>query len=441
MEWPDTTPRVDGSQVLGALNERDLTILVSRLGGETLRELGTRFGMTHERVRQLQERANTTIRERLRADVVAELGRRLDSAVAVSDAELGGIILGDSQSRAVVLTAVSASQPRTWAGLLDGWWTRDTAMLRSRLERLIEHAPFHVDELRSRAESCELPEDLPLTELFSHPRSPLVLNPSIGWARRTGAKRDLAFLWLNDVGEPRPAEEIAEAVGAVSGRALGEAMRRDDRFIQIRPEGAWAVSDWKGPGTGARYTNAEEVVLEILRDDGAMSESELIAEARRRYPVSVWRYTQVLSSNRIGVTSDGLFDLAERGATPVEDKEPRRPENMQANADGTLIGVRLTVDRDVLRGSGINVNRWLSWKLGLRTAPTERRFAMDAFDSDLVVRRNMSTTALSSLRAVVNRMGLGLGCEIVVILRLRDDSAGIRHVCSSCAAGAAQPER
>jgi len=240
---------------------------------------------------------------------------------------------------------------------------------------------------------------------------------------------------LTTQGEPRTAADIASVVGS-SEHAIRETMRRDPDFVQIRPEGTWALSQWNTFVPATSYANAADVVVDILRDRGPIGVAELFAEARRLYPVSSWRYNQTLSDSRVGRTSIGLYDLTERGAKTIEDAEPRLPENMAVSDNGRVVAVKLQVNYDLLRGSGISVNRWLTWRLGLRVAPTALRFELLDPPGEVTVRRNTSSAAVSSLRVPVQEMGLVKGCEVVLILRPDEGTASLMHACStgSCAA-------
>ena len=204
-------------------------------------------------------------------------------------------------------------------------------------------------------------------------------------------------------------------------------MHRDDDFALVRPEGTWALSDWRVKGADNRYATAVDAVVEVLRELGALDYDTLCSETVRRYPVTIWRVSQCLSNSVIGRTADGRYDLAERGATPIEDSEPKRPKSMEVH--GSVVGVQLDVNHDLLRGSGLGVNRWLTWYLGLRTAPSTRYFAIDDGQSTLTVKRGTSTSQISSLRAVAQRMKLHEGCQLVVLLHLDTETATFEHVC------------
>jgi hypothetical protein len=420
------------------LTDRHRIVLTRRLAGDTLADIGLSLNVSREYVRQLQQKAERSLLKAQvasRPNLLDQLTMVLSDRLAVADTEVAHLVATQATvARDSILGVLGVARPRSWAGELIGWWTLRPELLDARLRQLAGAAPFRCFELETAAHGIGIPEGLPLVVVLGHDSSPLLLHRS-GWVRRNRQGRDAAFLWLTAQSEPRTSGEIARAVGW-SEKALRETMRRDDAFAQVRPEGTWVLADWRVPGAGNQYNNAVDVVVEVLQEFGPLPLDRLTAETIQRYPVTAWRVKQCLSNNLIGLNVAGLYDLTERGARPIEDAEPRQPENMKVSEAGDLIGVALIVDGDVLRGSGIGVSRWLTWYLGLRHAPSERYFPYNEFLGGLTVRRGTSTSTLSSLRAPVLALGLNLGCRFAVLIRTKPDGASLRHTCPphSCAA-------
>jgi len=413
------------------LDDRTAEVLTRRLGAEGLADIGRTYGVTRERIRQLQldgEEALLSAQQRHAPDLPDQLGSVLGEATAVPDSRLAAVLPTDAVTgRHALLRVLGAARPRAWSGDLHGWWTRHPGAFETRLRELAAMAPLTRVDAFDAAAALGLPEGLPLDKLLADPDSPL--NPhATGWVRRARVTRDAAYLWLRAEGSPRTASDIARAIGG-SERAVRERMRLDDSFAQVRPEGTWALVDWRVAGADSRYASAVDVVVEVLREQGALTLDQLRLESQRRYPVTAWRIQQCLSSNLIGRTDSGLYDLAERGATPIEDQEPRQPDTIKTSPDGKLIGVSLTVDSDVLRGSGLGVNRWLTWYLGLRTAPSTRVFPYSDGPGELTVRRSISSSQISSLRVPVLALDAVEGCQVAVLINLTSGSASVRHTC------------
>lgn len=432
---PDSNPALGRDWLCDAweheLDDRLRDVLTRRATGETLADIGSRHGVTREAVRQLQIKAEkrlTLAQEWAAADLPDKICAATEDVLALPERQLASLVATTATTalRALV-RKLGFVHPKIHSVGLAGWWTHDPARFDERILDLIALAPATQDEMLNAIHELGFPTDMAIEQLLAAPESPLVRH-EIGWVRRQHVARDLALLWLRSEGEPRRVADIA-ATMQTSEHAAREAMRRDERFAQVRPEGTWALADWRTAGADNRYSSAVEAVVEVLSEQGPMTFDQLRAETQKRYPVSTWRVTQCLSNNAIGLTADGRYDLVERGASPIEDAEPTRPPTMELS--GNLIGVFLSVDREVLRGSSIPVHRWLTWYLGLRTAPTERCFPFDAETGSVCVRRGTSNSTVSSLRVAVLALNLVDGCKIVLLLRLDPDGASIRHACGA----------
>ncbi|MEU5017601.1 sigma factor-like helix-turn-helix DNA-binding protein [Streptomyces angustmyceticus] len=417
------------------LDDRQRDVLTKRHSGERLESIGKSHGITRERVRQvigLAEQSLTAMADIVIAGWREEVLARLEGHGAVAEESLVDIF-DDPEGvvrHALLRAADGIEECRTWAGRAHGIWATRSDALDGPLSEVIGRAPFRAAELRETACSLGIPRSVPLNSILSHPRSPLVSDVNGDWVRRRAKGRDSAYLWLAGEGEPRRADAISAAIGGKGERAIAESMRRDGRFRLLRPEGNWALSEWPLPQT-SQYGNALDAMIGTLREHGALSKDRLFALTARAYPVGTARLLQCLISDRIGATEDGCIDLVERGAVPMEEKEPRKPPHMVVSESGNIVGVRLTVDHEVLRGSGVIVHNWLTWYIGLRLAPTSRDFAVDGGLGMLTVRRNTGGAQLSSLRGHVVASRMNEGCQVIVLLRLDSGTASIVHVCPS----------
>ncbi|MGK8505269.1 hypothetical protein [Nocardia asiatica] len=414
------------------LPERSQAMFVARCRGMKLREIGDTYAFTRERARQVLgkvmrhicDRADEALpdwRERISGsgNEIASLREDLARAIEVRN----------HPAVEILAEAAGLRPPRTWAGHLKGWWSSSPNALDTSLAEIASKAPFRSQMVKSLATEYGIPHSLPLEAILASDRSPLVYSQDGVWLRRRARSRDAAYLWLLEQGAPHRVELIASAVDAANSHALAESLRRDERFVQIRPEGSWALAEWPGI-IGTQYRRAEDAVIDLVSQFGPISKSELFAKVIQVYPVSTWRLEQCLLIDQIGETSNGLIDLVARGARHTEVAEPAKPSNMATNDDGTVYGIRLTVDNDMLRGSGVLVNPWLTWRLGLRRAPTLMSFDTEDLPGSLVVRRNTSGAQLSSLRTFVAQHGLVLGCEVAVVLLTETLVARIRHACA-----------
>lgn len=416
--------------------ERDRDVVTRRLSGETLERIGEDLGIGRERVRQLQKRA-------LELLVAAQQANDDGLCDRVRDAAQGESAIAETAlahasraarwpARDAVISGIGLVHPVVNGREIDTFWTFEPSALGDLLQRLAAAVPCGFDEASATAVDLGVPPGFDwCRELTTSGAAQQV--DGLGWVRSSKKVRDTAFLWLRGEGEPRTLSEIASAAGTKNEHALREHLRRDSKFAQVKPEGTWALTDWRVPGADNHYKSALDAVVEVLNDLGPMNLARLQAEARSRYPVTTWRIQQCLSSNVLGLNTDGLYDLVERGAIPIEDKEPRRPPNIEVS--GPVVGVALTVDHDLLRGSGLGVNKWLTWHLGLRTSPSSRHFALPADRGEVTIRRGLSNAQISSLRAPATELGVVQGCRLTLLLRTDLNSADLVHACAPCEFG------
>ena len=413
------------------LPDRWNLIVARRLKGDTLDSVADIFALTRERIRQLQQKAEVALvaAQRQHAPFLPhQLNDVLADRPAVPESELAALLpTRASVARQALFHQLGASHPRSWTGDLLGYWTRHPAALCLLIRKLAALAPMTDDETSMAVRELEFPADLPIECLLEQPGSKLTHHP-LGWIRTARTGRDLAYLWLRNEGEPRVIADVA-AITGTSEHSIREIMRRDHDFVQVRPEGTWALADWRLPGTDKRYSSAVDVVVDVLRELGPLSYEELRTESQRRYPVSSSRITQCLSSAAIGRNKDGRYDLAERGAAPIEESEPTQPSSIQVHGD--VVGVALNVDSEMLRGSGIIISRWLTWYLGLRTAPSSRYFKMTDRSGAITVKRGTSASQLSSLRMAALNLHLVVGCKVAVLFHLETETATFRHTCTA----------
>lgn len=387
--------------------------------------------MSRERVRQLLVKAQDHLGAY--ADAFADDWRdRLTALVerpAVRQSEVAAVLdVRNQVSVGLLAQSVGAEPPRTWAGPLHGWWTRRPAVLEGLLRKGAEDAPLRGEDVAATFAAAGVPNDIPLLELLGHPDSPLAPGIEGAWLRRRARGRDAAYLFLLARGEPCRAEELLAATGIRRKAAVSEALRRDERFVHLRLEGTWALAEWPHVDV-TPYPNAVEAFVAVVTELGPLPKEALFVRVGERYPVTLWRLQQCLLSDRVGMTEAGLIDLVARGATPIEESEPARPPTMAVDPAGNVFGVRLAVDKDVLRGSGIIVNSWLTWQLGMRQAPTARTFSIAGNPEPIVLKRATSAAQLSSLRRLVKEYGMVEGCEFALFLRVDDSTARIEHAC------------
>ncbi|MGV9319806.1 sigma factor-like helix-turn-helix DNA-binding protein [Streptomyces sp. NPDC003660] len=407
-------------------------MIEDRADGKKLGAIGQDHELSRERVRQLLLTAQKHLC--VIADAFVDDWRdRLITVTersAVPQSEVAAVLgVPDQLGVGPLVEAVGAEHPLTWAGRLRGWWTRSPGDLEALLRRGIEEAPLRGEDVAATFTAAGVPDGVPLLDLLGHPDSPLVPGFGGAWLRRRARGRDAAYLFLLASGEPCRAEELVEPTGIRRKPAVSEALRRDERFVQLRLEGKWALAEWPHLNV-TPYPNAVEAFVAVLTELGPLPKDALFVKVGERYPVTLWRLHQCLLDDRVGITEDGLIELVARGASPIEESEPTRPVRMAVDPAGNVFGVRLTVDKDVLRGSGVVVSSWLTWQLGMRQAPMVKTFSIAGQPTPIILKRATSAAQISSLRVLVKEHGMVGGCEFVLFLRKDNSTARVEHACA-----------
>lgn len=412
------------------LRDKEVAVLALR-PTRTLEEIGQEFGLTRERIRQIERDATKKLLKRSSnalADAMQQVKADLEQYLAIAESELAvDLPTCEDARRHILLRALGAAPVEVWGLRIPGWWTAKKPALERQFAELAQAAPFDDTELATRLATSLLPDALPAESVLSSGRSP-VRRHSHGpwWVRRIATNRDAAFLWLSAAGEPRPISDIAAALGA-DEHPTREALRRDDRFVQLRPSKLWALTQWDLHA--GKHRTALEAVLDILGSRGPLRYDELLSEMSLVYPVTEWRVAQCLTSDQIGRMPDGRVGLVSDGAVLIDEPEPSRPSNVELSSDGKLIGTRLPVDHDVLRGSGLSFPPFVAWHLGLLHAPSSRSFTIAGTDDYVTVARNLGMVQISSLRRFAQELELVDGCSLVVVLNLLEDAARVVHGC------------
>jgi hypothetical protein len=410
-------------------DERTRLILELRAEGFTLTEIAEECRVSPERVRQLERSAHMQLRSDIDLAIpgLRQEIRELEGDLQFIRAAAVARLIGEPPegSVSVLLLALGYRRCKVWGETAFGLYESAPGRLQQLFAAIAEQAPFKDEELEDRLSEQSIPLNRSVLSVLGSPRSPLLRDKNNAWIRRGSKNRDSAYLWLRDEAEPRTIEEICTGIGAASTHALAELFRRNsDTFLQVRPEGTWALTDWNAVSVMVEYRDATAAVVDVLRDRGPLSRRQLTAEVIRRYPVSASRVSQCFASFQIGTTKGGMFDLTERGALLVLPKEPKKPVHVVRI--GPLIAVKMRVSRDVLRGSGLGISPWVTWSLGLHHYPDRMDFG-GAFP--VTVRRQSSGSAISTLRDSAVALGLKLNCTLLVILDVVDRCVTIRHGC------------
>jgi hypothetical protein len=389
----------------------------------TLGAIGKHYGVTRERVRQLQVKATDKVIQQIGLRLVAGVDPAQMDTAPVMDIEdltnaIGASPTGASLARILLQNTLGMSPLASTSRL----WARDPSAIDTALHELTIDGPTTVSDWDARVAETGLPPNA--IEALGVTDKMILVDGH--WIRVDRERLDRVILILRDHGGEATTSQILEQLtGDVNERALNEFLRRQPTLHRDSLRKIWTFDDGN---TQAGYASTLPALMHVLEEHGPLTRTETIDMVRSLHPVTDWRILQCLSDSRIGVMPDGRYWLVEHGANRHEDTEPPKPENMTASGD--VIGVKLTVDKDVLRGSGIPTQRWLAWRLGLDTVPSEIVFhATNNTDGELAVRRMHSNTAFSSLRAAVMNLELSEGCDFIILMRTGARTWEVRHAC------------
>ncbi len=301
-------------ELLGALTPRQREVIVRRFGfgkseGETLAEIGMRFGITRERVRQIESSAMKLLKEKIEAhpvwgSFVTEMCAFLKSRGGVAPAEVflkeaGARFCGIEYSHVALfadatrrfnfyggdrhfyalyyLTKTNIEQARefgdTWEEHLSG---KKESVLQGNYDR----------HLRVFVENIKLP--LEHVESFLAVSKKIHRNPygDVGLAVWPEIKpqtiRDRIYLVLKKEGKPAHFRDIAKKItvaGFGSRPALAATVHneliKDTRFVLVG-RGMYALKE-QGYETGT----AREVIRKILSEQGALHPKDVITAAQK----------------------------------------------------------------------------------------------------------------------------------------------------------------
>ena len=297
----------------------------------------------------------------------------------------------------------------------------------ARLEELYENthklAPIslkHMKSLRGQQKILFIPE-------LIEKKGELVFDFEFGIIRTKSMVRDRTQIVLEDRGVGVTTDELSEILG-MKKKALIAQLERDSRFTWQAHEKKWVLKAW-GLEPQERIS-ALEAVERVLDEHGPLTLTELIQKAQIISPKSKSRYLQVLESEKFGQIPDSkLWDLTTKGAVQWLLPEPKKKVQIRETDSNKLI-FSVEVTHDMLRGSGFPVDRRVTWRAGLLQPTKSRVFKVsDSPITKLNLSRTPGNSSLSSIRPVLEILGLKKGCQIKILLDLTNDQAYLKPEC------------
>jgi len=284
---------------------RDRAVIEHRfgLGGkrETLNEVGQRFHLTRERIRQVENSTLRALRGVLAADPVPEVSAAIeqvtdtidDMGQAASVDALATRVVGESTTvaRGVVMLlselsphlVVMAGNANYHASIVHSD-TLDKRAVRAQIDTLVAALQKHGQPvaLADWPGIVETPSSAAQVAAIAS-LSKEIIHKGDEWGLPQWAImnphniRDLAYILLRQVGEPMHYSAIADAVNAgamgasaFSRKVVHNGLIKDPRFVLIG-RGKYALAEW-----GYTKGSLPDVIAGVLRQESPLSSDEIV---------------------------------------------------------------------------------------------------------------------------------------------------------------------
>ncbi|PIQ68821.1 MAG: hypothetical protein COV91_01970 [Candidatus Taylorbacteria bacterium CG11_big_fil_rev_8_21_14_0_20_46_11] len=302
-------PKQTVKKLLGALPDRAKDVIVSRYGlGEkpqkmTLEAIGKKYGVTRERVRQIENYALTTIRkseayqkEKMALDELEQLLHSLGGVVAEDELLSHAAPDKSSQNQIHFLLVVGESfkKEREDEYFKHRWYIDEklAGKVHDALRKLYKNLSNNdlVSELDIIAQFLTHVEDVAdtlkseeIVRRYLNLSKTIAKNPLGEWGLQTSPNirakgmRDYAFLVLRRHGSPIHFREVAKSIEKLFGKKAHVAtthneLIKDGRFVLVG-RGLYALAEW-----GYMSGVVKDVIRKILDKSGPLTKDEIIAK-------------------------------------------------------------------------------------------------------------------------------------------------------------------
>lgn len=336
-------PKEVSKRLIDVLPERSKDVIVSRYGlagkksSETLDAIGKRYGITRERVRQIENHAIKLIQD---SPVLAKEGSSLQQ-LENSIRELGAILpehsilsefATDPETKNHLYFLMVVGKPfsaRKEDEHFKSRWFVDESVAKAVEDALkTVHAsikPHDVvpeDKLVDHVISCMQRVNVKYKNKETARRwlelsNCLMRNPLGEWGRTTapGIKlkniRDHAYLVLKRHGSPMHFREVAKAIEKTFGKKAHQATTHNelikdaDRFVLVG-RGLYALKEW-----GYRPGHVIDIIKHNLKENGPMTQEELVkAVSKERHVKRNTILVNLQNNPSIVKQKDGKYALA-----------------------------------------------------------------------------------------------------------------------------------
>ena len=438
---PRTTLRLLAEELERAVPDT-LRNILSRRNGSTLNSLAVERGVSRERVRQLESTGQRNVRAAVHrcAPAIEQHWRAHLSQSIATETELFEPLLEDgddvpgmfAMARWAMRAVIPEVHPLRVMGTdLPGFWTCDPlsgGALQTELRAVADSGPYTQRALEDAFTAFGVPLPIGRALLQHLPSAPLVFSERVtAWVRRSARIRDTCFIILERAGRPVSARVLGRILD-MKERNVAAQLERDERFRRVVALHKWALVTWGDLGQGTRYGSTREAMIDVLTAGGRIARTELMTRVQTLHPVTTWAILNQLEDEVFGHHADGTVSMAYLGGQPYEDDEPELTPDVDADEASGIVRFQLPVTRDVLRGSGMPVPRYVTWFAGLRRVPRKLSFEADE-GREYVLRRTPGLSSVSSLRAATQELGLSTDCQLAVTFKCRQRRIDFAGAC------------
>ncbi|SCZ64737.1 sigma factor-like helix-turn-helix DNA-binding protein [Thiohalomonas denitrificans] len=399
---------------ISRLGERYQAILAKRLfawKSKTLEEMGQEFGVTRERIRQLEVEARAKLNDFVTGDnpvgQVARLVRTQIRGIRPLEELLTDV-------PALALEVVTVGQP-AWRiidvlddayEIADGWCAEpsfEAARLATGvvLDELADpYGVVRLADVTLTNDAGSLPwlKDW-LVYLGYEVRDQFVLV-------RTASLNDMAAAILSIEGAPLIFDELHQRVGRGAPGSLRNQLSTDPTFTKVNRE-HFALAEWGMEG----YTNIRGEIAKLLGEaEGELPMASVVESLVDRFGVSA-NSVAVYAGSKPFQVMNGII-RHDKGQLAGAGKNPAKVQCYYRRNDDWLY--RTTVTFDHLRGSGWPASTALSTIL--RMAPGEHAELPSRLGYQKFSYKNHQPT-FGSIKRFLEDMDLGIGDEIFLVFK------------------------
>ncbi len=408
----------------------------------TLEEIGSEIGVTRERVRQLQQKAE----EEVRAAAAHQSNRRIRWAAHDLTRRLGVAFPREMLDEAAPCdgseqSVLSRSLLLWLAGPYeesDGWLVRRGASLDAAWDDI--HTQLEQIGKLTHSDAIHVLRDAGIVEraaetLLQRPKELISVGTELlPWA---GSVADKAETVLQLLGRPATDQELVDHIGeGHARRSLRNRLMEEERFMRTDRDHfalrAWDVEEYSGI--------SEEIAERIERAGGEALLDQVVNELLDTFDIAETSIRQYASAHRF-VQQNGKIRLRSDEEIAVSSVDAITVAGVFRPSGDRLV-ITIDITSDTLRGSGRGVARPVAVALGA-TPGNEVVFAGDGQGEVRFVWRldSASGPAMGSLADLATAVGVNLGDRLYLDFQIAhrcvraylvDDSDPLTQLVSIC---------